>query len=160
MISVDMIFLGTGSVLAYAFAAAFANVAHGWRYMIGLGGIPSIILGVLLFWCPESPRQLMYHGRKEECEVVLRRIFPHGTDEHVANKMLSLEYGVSQAKALNEEYSLRKSLSSIFTVPANLRATIVACGLMAFQQFCGFNTLMYCKLSFTLSQSDLLSPRH
>lgn len=153
MISVDMIFLGTGSVLAYAFAAAFANVAHGWRYMIGLGGIPSIILGVLLFWCPESPRQLMYHGRKEECEVVLRRIFPHGTDEHVANKMLSLEYGVSQAKALNEEYSLRKSLSSIFTVPANLRATIVACGLMAFQQFCGFNTLMYCKY-FAMSRSE------
>lgn len=148
MISIDMIFLGTGSVLAYAFGAAFTSVAHGWRYMIGIGGIPSIILGVLLFWCPESPRQLMYHGKKEECERVLRRIFPHGTEEDVANKMLSLEYGVSQAKALNEEYSLRKSLSSIFTVKANMRATIAACGLMAFQQFCGFNTLMYCKYCF------------
>lgn len=53
MISVDMIFLGTGSVLAYAFDAAFYKVDHGWRYMIAMGAIPSTVLGILLFWCPE-----------------------------------------------------------------------------------------------------------
>ncbi|KAF4431185.1 Myo-inositol transporter 2 [Colletotrichum fructicola] len=67
MISVDMIFLGSGSVLAYAFDAAFYKTPHGWRYMIAIGGIPSIVLGILLFWCPESPRQLMFHGKREEC---------------------------------------------------------------------------------------------
>lgn len=51
MISVDMIFLGTGSVLAYAFDAAFYKVNHGWRYMVGLGALPSILLGVFLFLC-------------------------------------------------------------------------------------------------------------
>lgn len=59
--------------------AAFYTTPHGWRYMVGIGGVPSIILGILLFWCPESPRQLMYHGRREECERVLRRIYPQGT---------------------------------------------------------------------------------
>jgi SP family myo-inositol transporter-like MFS transporter 13 len=143
MISVDMIFLGTGSVLAYAFDAAFYNVQHGWRYMIGIGGIPSIMLGVLLFWCPESPRQLMFHNKREDCERVLRRIYPNATDEQVAKKLISIENGVTTAKALSEEISLRTSIRSLFTVPANLRACIAACGLMAFQQFCGFNTLMY-----------------
>ncbi|KAJ3952578.1 hypothetical protein N0V92_010976 [Colletotrichum tropicale] len=66
MISVDMIFLGSGSVLAYAFDAAFYKTPHGWRYMIAIGGIPSIVLGILLFWCPESPRQLMFHGKRED----------------------------------------------------------------------------------------------
>lgn len=125
--------------------AAFYTTPHGWRYMVGIGGVPSIILGILLFWCPESPRQLMYHGRREECERVLRRIYPQGTDEHVADKLLSLEYGVNTAKALNEEYSLRKATKSIFTVSANLRATIAACGLIAFQKFRGCNKFMYCK---------------
>ncbi|POS80999.1 myo-inositol transporter [Diaporthe helianthi] len=111
MISVNMIFLGTGSVLAYAFDAAFYTVAHGWR--------------------------------REECERVLRRIYPNATEEHVANKLISLENGVNAARALSEEISWRTSVKNIFTVPANLRATIAACGLMAFQQFCGFNTLMY-----------------
>ncbi|KAG6358566.1 hypothetical protein INS49_012084 [Diaporthe citri] len=143
MISVDMIFLGSGSVLAYAFDAAFYKVAHGWRYMVGIGGVPSIILSVLLFWCPESPRQLMFHGRREECERVLRRIYPHATEEHLANNLLSLEYGVNASKDLSEEISWRTSLKNIFTIPANFRATIAACGIMAFQQFCGFNTLMY-----------------
>ncbi|KAJ0270271.1 hypothetical protein COL940_011791 [Colletotrichum noveboracense] len=142
MISVDMIFLGSGSVLAYAFDAAFYKTPHGWRYMIAIGGIPSIVLGILLFWCPESPRQLMFHGKREECVRVLRRIYPNGSEDEIADKITSIERGVNQAKALNDEISLRKSVTSIFTIPANLRAAICACGLMLFQQFCGFNTLV------------------
>ncbi|KAF6827322.1 myo-inositol transporter [Colletotrichum musicola] len=143
MISLDIIFLGAGSVLAYAFAAAFSNTPHGWRCMIGIGGFPSIVLGILMFWCPESPRQLMFHGRRDECVQVLRRIYPNGTEDEINDKVTSIERGVNQAKALNEEISLRKSVTSLWTVPANMRAVISACGLMAFQQFCGFNTLMY-----------------
>ncbi|TIA03180.1 myo-inositol transporter [Aureobasidium pullulans] len=47
------------------------------------------------------------------------------------------------AKALNEEVSSRKAVKYLFTIPANFRALVAACGLMFFQQFCGFNTLMY-----------------
>ena len=54
MISIDMIFLGTGSVLAYAFDAAFEHVNQGWRYMIGIGAVPSILLGAFLFLCKFS----------------------------------------------------------------------------------------------------------
>lgn len=142
MISVDMIFLGAGSVLAYAFDAAFYHVEHGWRYMVGLGGLPSIMLGVLLFWCPESPRQLLFHNKREECTSVLRKIYPNATEEQIMDKVTSIEFGVTQAKALNEEISILMALKTLFTVPANLRAAIAACGLMAFQQFCGFNTMM------------------
>lgn len=88
MISVDMIFLGTGSVLAYAFDAAFQHVAHGWRYMVGLGALPSMLLGISLFWCPESPRQLMYHNKKDCCTQVIRQIYPNATDSDPAQNHL------------------------------------------------------------------------
>ncbi|KAK4542334.1 hypothetical protein LTR36_006790 [Oleoguttula mirabilis] len=143
MISIDMIFLGTGSVLAYALDAAFQHVHEGWRYMVGLGAVPSILLGCFLFLCPESPRHLLYHGQTAKCERTIRRIYPNASEEQIAQKMLSIEVGVTQAKALNEEISTRKSLSMLFMIPANRRAGIAACGLMFFQQFCGFNTLMY-----------------
>lgn len=143
MISVDMIFLGAGSVLAYAFDAAFASVPHGWRYMVGIGGLPSILLGILLFWCPESPRQLLFHNRTDECARVLRKIYPRATEEQLRDKVRSIELGVTQAKALNEEISVVAALRMLFGVPANLRAAVAACGLMAVQQLCGFNTLMY-----------------
>lgn len=143
MISVDMVFLGTGSLLAYAFDAAFYHVAHGWRYMVGLGGIPSIVLGVLLFWCPESPRQLLFHGRHAECLDVIHRMYPTASERQVEAMVAHIQHGVNQAKSMNEEISIRKSLTSIATVAPNRRAAIVACGLMATQQLCGFNTLMY-----------------
>ncbi|KXH30483.1 myo-inositol transporter [Colletotrichum salicis] len=107
IISIDMTFLGAGSLLAYAFAAAFNTTAHGWRYMVGLGGVPSVILGILLFWCPESPRQLMFHGHRDDCIRVLKQIYPSGSEDEVTDKVL------------NEEISLRKFVTSLFKVPAN-----------------------------------------
>lgn len=142
MISVDMIFLGTGSVLAYAMDAAFEHVPHGWRYMVGLGAVPSIVLGVFLFWCPESPRSLVYHNKRDEASKVIRKIYPYATEEQIAEKILSIEIGVSQAKALDEEVSIKKAIRNLLLVPANRRSLIAACGLMFFQQMCGFNTLM------------------
>ena len=162
MISVDMIFLGTGSVLAYAFDAAFYKVAHGWRYMIGIGAIPSIILGILLFWCPESPRQLIFHGRRDECERVIRKIYANASEQQIQEKLISIEHGVNASKSLNEEISLRKSMNLLFTVPANRRAGIAACGLMFFQQFCGFNTLMckqYQQIGHRKQITDLVANR-
>lgn len=143
MISIDMIFLATGSILAYAFNAAFYRVPHGWRYMVGLGGIPSILLGVLLFWCPESPRQLLFHDRKEACLSVIRKMYPKASESQILAMIASIQEGVNESRALNEEMSLRKSAISLVRVPSSRRAAIVACGLMATQQFCGFNTLMY-----------------
>ncbi|RSM14966.1 hypothetical protein CEP52_001092 [Fusarium oligoseptatum] len=143
MISIDMVFLGTGSLLAYAFNAAFANVAHGWRYMVGLGGIPSILLGALLFWCPESPRQLLFHDQMDKCVSVLGRMYPKADTTQIDRMVASIQQGVAEAKALNEEISSTKALKSVWTIPSNRRAAIVACGLMAAQQLCGFNTLMY-----------------
>ncbi|KAK7419091.1 hypothetical protein QQX98_003593 [Neonectria punicea] len=143
MISIDMVFLGTGSLLAYGFDAAFYKVDHGWRYMVGLGGIPSIMLGVLLFWCPESPRQLLFHNRAEECMGVIRRMYPTANEQQIQLMVAHIQHGVTRSKALNEEVSVRTALKSLVTVAPNRRAAIVACGLMAIQQLCGFNTLMY-----------------
>jgi MFS transporter, SP family, solute carrier family 2 (myo-inositol transporter), member 13 len=47
-----------GQVISYGIGAAFAHVSHGWRYMVGLGAVPAVILACLLPFCPESPRQL------------------------------------------------------------------------------------------------------
>jgi SP family myo-inositol transporter-like MFS transporter 13 len=43
-----------GQVISYGIGAAFAPVPHGWRYMVGLGAVPAIILAVLLPFCPVS----------------------------------------------------------------------------------------------------------
>ena len=51
--------------------------------MVGLGAVPAIILACILPFCPESPRQLIYHGKIHEAEGVLQRVYRDATPEMV-----------------------------------------------------------------------------
>lgn len=50
------------------------NEATGWRWMFASGIAPSLLLLVLIFLVPETPRFLLMKGNKEEAERVARRI--------------------------------------------------------------------------------------
>ncbi|KAH8898909.1 general substrate transporter [Thozetella sp. PMI_491] len=143
MIGLDNMSITGGQLISYGVGAAFASVPGGWRYMAGGGAIPALILMALLPFCPESPRQLIYHNKSEEAAKVIRRIFPQGTDKDVANKVAHITFYVEQAKALHEGKSKWWQLKQLYVVRGNLHAMIAACGLMAISQLCGFNALMY-----------------
>ncbi|KAG0650097.1 Myo-inositol transporter 1 [Hyphodiscus hymeniophilus] len=143
MVSIDVISITGGQCISYIFGVGFQYVPGGWRYITALGAVPSIVLGALLLVCPESPRQLIYHQRIEEAAAVLRKIYPNATTEQVDDKVILIERNISQHMAMHEEYGIRKALVQLHTVPGNLRALVVACGVMGLSQMCGFNTLMY-----------------
>ncbi|EEU47405.1 uncharacterized protein NECHADRAFT_35627 [Fusarium vanettenii 77-13-4] len=143
MIGLDNMSITGGQLVSYGIGAGFAYVSGGWRYMVGGGAIPAIVLGALLPFCPESPRQLIYHGKSEEAAQVLRRIFPNGTEEQIQDKVRHITYHVDQAKALNAGKSGWWVFKQLYVVPANFRALVSACGLMAISQLSGFNSLMY-----------------
>ena len=46
----------SGQVSAALIDGAFSGVAHGWRYMLGIGGLPSALQFIALLFMPESPR--------------------------------------------------------------------------------------------------------
>lgn len=73
----------------------------------------------------------------------MRKLFPNATEEQVNNKTLLFQRSVNQANALHHELNTKQSLRQLYSVKGNFRALISACGLMAAQQLCGFNTLMY-----------------
>ncbi|KAJ9489700.1 hypothetical protein VN97_g3560 [Penicillium thymicola] len=87
MIGLDNMSITGGQLVAYGVGAGLAKVSHGWRYMVGLGAVPALILAICLYFCPESPRQLMYHGKSEEAARVVAKIFPNGTDLQVQQKI-------------------------------------------------------------------------
>lgn len=143
MIGLDNSSITGGQLISYGVGAGFAHVAGGWRYMVGGGAIPAILLAALLPFCPESPRQLVYLGKDEEATSVIRRIFPNGSEEQVQNKIRVLKFHVEQSKNINAGKSQWWIFKQMYNKGSNFRALVAGCGLMAISQLTGFNSLMY-----------------
>ena len=144
MIAFNNMSVTFGQLIASAIGAGFAHVkGEGWRATVGIGAFPAIALAIMLMWCPESPRQLVAHGRYEEAERVLLRIYPTSTEDQRHAKVKSIEMSIHEATSSMEQESLWTTFKRIFTTPPTGRAVLTACLVMAISQLGGFNTLMY-----------------
>jgi SP family myo-inositol transporter-like MFS transporter 13 len=143
MIGLDNMSITGGQLISYGIGAAFASTRGGWRYMVGGGAIPAIVLCALLPFCPESPRQLIYHGKEDEAKDVIRKIYPNGTEEQVNQKCEHIRIHIEISKQMTAGKSQWWVFKQLYVVPANFRALVSACGLMAISQLGGFNSLMY-----------------
>ncbi|KAH7372143.1 myo-inositol transporter [Cadophora sp. MPI-SDFR-AT-0126] len=143
LIVFDNLLVAGGQFIAYALGAGFTEIPQGWRYMVGLGAVPAIILAALLPLCPESPRHLVSHNRLDEARKVLHSIFPQATPEMVENKVKLIQISLEITTGVLSDKSLWWQLKQLFCIPANRRALLSACAVMAISQLGGFNTLMY-----------------
>lgn len=54
--------------------------------MLGLAGLPSLLMFVGLLFMPESPRWLVFHGRREKAKRVLAKIHhQHAVEPELMN---------------------------------------------------------------------------
>ncbi|KAG9079576.1 myo-inositol transporter [Ceratobasidium sp. UAMH 11750] len=143
LVTVNVVFITGGQVIAYGIGAAFESSPGGWRWMVGLGAVPAALQLACLLFLPESPRILVRRGQLELAQKNMAKIYAHATAEQVANKVKVLRAAVQESIDIQNSTTLMQRLKSIIAVPVNRRALAVACGLQAFQQLCGFNTLMY-----------------
>lgn len=105
----------------------------GWRWMVGLGAIPPMVLLLGLTKMPESPRFLVDHGDPVKAEQVLRQFCePEETDA-------MLTY-------LQSECTLKKrgTWSDVFCAPPEWRRLLWAgMGTAVFQQITGVQAAVY-----------------
>ncbi|KAK5735735.1 hypothetical protein LTR17_007907 [Elasticomyces elasticus] len=115
-----------GQVISYGIGAAFAHVPNGWRYMIGLGAVPAILLGCLLPFCPESPRQLVYHGKIAEAERVIGKIYAGATEDQIRQKVALIAAACEETKELNDSSRWQKIKMSGFNTLMYYSSTLFA----------------------------------
>lgn len=102
---------------------------NAWRWMFGLGAIPSGLFFAGAVWLPESPRWLLQAGKADISKIILQKIG-----------------GVQYADEISA--TIEKSLSGITRVSYKavfdkkvLPAVVIGICLAVFQQLCGINVV-------------------
>jgi len=144
MIAFNNLSVTFGQFIASALGAGFQHVGpNGWRATVGLGAVPAMTLAALLFFVPESPRQLVAQGKIDQADKSLQKIYVSSTEQQRSDKIKSIQVSLEETQSVMSETSLWQTTKKIFTTPSTARAVGTACIVMAVSQLGGFNTLMY-----------------
>ncbi|MBE9583218.1 sugar porter family MFS transporter [Mucilaginibacter sp. JRF] len=100
-----------------------------WRWMFGLGTVPSVIFLLGVMWLPESPRWLVKAGHDEKALAVLNKI---GSAQFVTNTLAAIEKSLAGVK--------KQPFSAVFAKGVR-PAVLVGITLAVFQQLCGINVV-------------------
>ncbi len=146
-VSLNQLCLTLGILLSYLVDYGFANVEGTWRWMLGIGAIPGIMLGLGMLFLPESPRWLASKDRFDQAAGVLRMMRGR---EDVESELAGLRSDIIAEKG-------DVSLGALFTAPKARLPLIIGVGLALFQQVTGINTVIYYAPSI-FEQAGMTSP--
>jgi MFS transporter, SP family, xylose:H+ symportor len=100
-----------------------------WRWMFGLGAVPSLLFFTGVLWLPESPRYLVKAGKSDKAKAVLGKI---GNMDFVKETLRNIELSFSGDKKVPLREVFGKAVRP---------ALIIGVGLAVFQQLCGINVV-------------------
>lgn len=123
-----------GILIAFISNSLFANVGNdGWRWMLGIMALPSLLYTLACFWIPESPRWLFSRqGKRDEGLRVLQQIDP--TTSPTALQALENEMNSSLGKF---------SASNGFWGAEMRKPVLIAIFIAFFNQLSGINAILY-----------------
>jgi SP family galactose:H+ symporter-like MFS transporter len=133
VVSLNQFCITFGILASYVVDYGLAEVAGGWRWMLGIGLIPGVVLGLGMLVLPESPRWLLGRGRTADAEAALLSL--RGTKD-VSAELAELQ------RDLRAEHAETPAWSMLWRRGAR-KPLIIGVGLAVFQQITGINTVIY-----------------
>ncbi len=117
-----------------ALLVGYALAAHGaWRWMLGLGGVPGVVLAAGMFFLPETPRWLAGHGHMDQAREALLQLRGKGAD--IKAELAQLRDDLTAPAKSHPQSRISHA--------SNRLPLIVGIGLAIFQQVTGINTVIY-----------------
>ncbi|KAL2419704.1 Myo-inositol transporter 1 [Exophiala dermatitidis] len=154
LVTVSLLFITGGQVIAYVVGWIFSAIPGGWRWMVGLGSVPAIAQLLMLTFMPETPRYLAKVEKEAEARSVLTKVYrgmvPDTTDI-VDDILLAIKKEIQEEEEAHAQLKISEArspfmpptLHALLFHPPHVRALVITCSLQGLQQLCGFNSLMY-----------------
>lgn len=130
LVTLFVVFIQLGVLSSFVVGYIFSHSGN-WRYMIGLGIIPAIILAIAVFFLPESPRWLVVKNRLQHAMKILTNLYDQ---QEAKNKLADIQSVVQQ-----EQLSLRK----LFQQRRYLKVIFIGIAVSFFTQTVGTNAFNY-----------------
>ncbi|XP_021813430.1 putative polyol transporter 2 [Prunus avium] len=145
------VFVNLGILLGYVSNYAFSKLPTnlGWRYMLGVGALPAVVLAIGVLAMPESPRWLVMQGRLGDAKLVLDKTST--SKEEAQLRLDDIKEAAGIPMHLNEDVvSLTKQSHGegvwrqliLHPTPAVLHILIAALGIHFFQQVTGIDSVV------------------
>jgi sugar porter (SP) family MFS transporter len=144
MICVFQLMITIGILLAYLGDEMVANKHDAWRFLLGAGAVPGLILSALALLLVESPIWLALNGDHESAMAVEARLGLEGSAQ-----------GIDTLAAMADERR-PDDLSEVFSVAGRF-AIFLSIGLFFVQQFVGINAMFYYSTSSLKELADNLN---
>lgn len=134
--------IAIGMLVAYWVQYGAANIAGNaaWRMCFGLQLVPAFIVGVMVYFRPESPRWLVKHDKRDEALQVLAKLHAGGD---VTNRAILSELQEIEVLVSFELNTPTPSYAKLFTAEKYRRRTALAMGVQFLQQISGPNIVLY-----------------
>ncbi|KAF2420340.1 putative facilitated glucose transporter [Tothia fuscella] len=112
-----------------------------WRLQLGSAFIPSFILMCGIFFCPESPRWLMKHGKQAQAFKAMTALRTHpiiGARDYYYSWVI-----YEEELRLSPGSTYFSRMKDCFAIPRIRRANYGATTVMIAQQMCGINIISF-----------------
>jgi len=130
LVSLYQLALTAGILLSYLINRIFANFEFNWRWMLGSGAIPAVILLIGILFLHDTPRWLISKNKIDEAREVFKKIYPENDVENHINEIKE----TLSSSTNNKKVKLQKWM---------FMPIFVGVGLMFVQICTGINTIIY-----------------
>lgn len=114
----------------------------GWRIMLAAASLPTTLLLVFIFLCPESPAYWVKHSNRYD--VSFRSLCSlRNTELQAARDVLNFYQEQKRVSQNVAKPSFMRLFGELFTIPRVRRATLAAWCTMFTQQICGINIVTF-----------------
>ncbi|KAK1287204.1 Polyol transporter 5 [Acorus calamus] len=145
------VFINSGVLLGYVSNFAFSRLPEhlSWRFMLGIGVVPSVFLALGVLAMPESPRWLVMQGRLGDARKVLLKT--SDTPDEAVTRLSDIKAAAGIPEDCNDDVVTvaKKSHGEgvwkellIHPTPSVRRVLIAAIGIHFFQQSSGIDAVV------------------